>query len=172
MNQLLASLYISHIKTPLGTLIAISNTHSLHLLEFEESCNILHKKRSLQFPQLTTGEPEPIISIKEELHHYFSGSLKTFKTPIQLSGTYFQRRVWSELSLTPYGSTRSYKDQAQAIGMPAAFRAVANANGANKLAIIIPCHRILCHNGKLGGYSSGIHRKQWLLQHEQSKQIS
>ncbi|NRA73561.1 MAG: methylated-DNA--[protein]-cysteine S-methyltransferase [Rickettsiales bacterium] len=109
-----------------------------------------------------------IQSIQLELQAYFSGKLKTFKTPIHMLGTSFQQEVWYELLNTPYGKTRSYLSQAKSIGKYKSVRAVANANAANQLAIIIPCHRIINNNGKLGGYSGGLIRKKWLISHEQT----
>lgn len=74
--------------------------------------------------------------------------------------------VWQELINIPYGETRSYLNQAKALGKPTSYRAVANANGMNQLAIIVPCHRIINSNGELGGYGGGLHRKEWLIEHE------
>ena len=84
-------------------------------------------------------------------------------------GSPFQKIVWEELMRITFGETRSYGDQAAAMGKPTAYRAVANANGANQLAIIIPCHRIINTNGELGGYGGGISRKKWLINHEKQK---
>ncbi len=122
--------------------------------------------------QLTTtstiipGHTNPIASIKAELNSYFNGSSKEFKTPFHPLGSSFQNLFWSELMRIPYGQTRSYADQARAIGKQTAYRAVANANGANQIAIVIPCHHIINSNGNLGGYSGGVNRKKWLIWHE------
>jgi len=94
---------------------------------------------------------------------YFDGKLKEFQTPLFLLGSPFQKQVWEALNKIPFGETSSYLDIAKRIGRPAACRAVAQANGANQLAIIIPCHRVINHNGELGGYGGGITRKEWLL---------
>ncbi len=102
---------------------------------------------------------------------YFNGSLKEFKTPIHTLGTQFQKLVWLELTRVIYGSTKSYREQAKAISKPMAFRAVANANGTNQMTIVIPCHRIINSNGSIGGYSGGIARKKWLLEHEKSGKL-
>ncbi|HEV7737443.1 MAG TPA: methylated-DNA--[protein]-cysteine S-methyltransferase, partial [Chlamydiales bacterium] len=102
-------------------------------------------------------------SLQEELAQYFAGNLQTFKTPVHFTGTPFQVRVWEELQKISYGTTISYAMLAANIGKPTAFRAVARANGANKLAIIIPCHRVIYANGALGGYSGGLARKPQLL---------
>ncbi len=103
---------------------------------------------------------------------YFKGKLREFNTPIHLMGTSFQAQVWNQLLKIPYGETRSYLEQAKAIKKETAYRAVANANGANQLAIIIPCHRIINNNGKLGGYGGGTEKKKWLLEHEKKSKLS
>jgi O-6-methylguanine DNA methyltransferase len=108
-------------------------------------------------------------AIMRELEAYFAGIIQEFKTPLflfSLIGSPFQKRVWEELQKIPRGETRSYAEIAKAIGKPSAFRAVALANGANQIAIVIPCHRVINSNGDLGGYGGGIKRKEWLLKHE------
>lgn len=146
------------IETPLGTMMALADEKALFVLEFAD--------RIEEHPEITPGNSDPLRSIEAELNSYFNGTLKEFKTPLHISGTPFQKLVWAELLKIPYGETRSYLEQATAIGKKSAFRAVANANGANKIAIVIPCHRIINNNGALGGYGGGLARKQWLLDHE------
>lgn len=109
----------------------------------------------------------PIRFIEEELKGYFDGSLRHFTTPLFQGGTSFQRSVWDKLAAIPCGETESYQDLAVSLGKPTAYRAVAQANGANQLAIVIPCHRVINASGELGGYGGGLTRKSWLLQHEQ-----
>lgn len=161
----------SWIVTKLGPMIAVSDDNGLYLLEFFERRAL---KREIENLRITTkseiipGITDPIKSIEYELNHYFEGNLKEFKTPIHILGTPFQQQVWRELISIPYGHTRSYGAQAHAIGKPTAYRAVANANGQNQIAIVIPCHRIINSNGNLGGYGGGINRKQWLINHEQT----
>lgn len=159
----------SWIDTPLGPMIAVSDDEALYLLEFvgtrgldREIERLRQKTKSAMVPGLT----QPISSIENELKLYFSNQLSNFKTPVHLLGSAFQQRVWKELKKIPMGETRSYFDISVAIGNPQANRAVANANGANQLALIIPCHRVINKDGKLGGYSGGIKRKEWLLNHE------
>ena len=162
-------LYASWIDSPLGPMLAVANKEHLYLLEFVQRKGL---EREIERMRLKTksiilpGAPEPIKSIKEELQLYFSGKLKIFKTPIYIYGTDFQKKAWEALIKIPYGTTRSYKEQAAIIGKASAFRAVANANGSNQLAIIIPCHRIINSDGNLGGYGGGLHRKKWLLDFE------
>ena len=108
----------------------------------------------------------PIFQIRAELKQYFEGTLQIFTTPLALQGTPFQVDVWKVLQEIPFGATKSYQEVAVLIENPLACRAVGLANGKNPFALIIPCHRVVNANGLIGGYSSGIKRKKWLLQHE------
>ncbi|PKN03776.1 hypothetical protein CVU75_00465 [Candidatus Dependentiae bacterium HGW-Dependentiae-1] len=163
------ALYSSHIETPLGTMLAIADNTSLYLLEFTDRTGLNNEiQRLLEKTKatLTPEETAPLMTIESELQNYFAGTLKKFTTPLFLSGSPFQKTVWLELQKNPYGQTRSYKNLATAVGNPNACRAVAQANGANQLAIIIPCHRVINANGNLGGYSGSAARKKWLITHE------
>lgn len=104
--------------------------------------------------------------LTHEMAAYFSGGLKRFSMPVVLGGTAFQRQVWQALSQVVYGSTQSYADLSYVIQRPTAWRAVARANAANLLSVLVPCHRIICSDGRIGGYSAGCQRKKWLLTHE------
>ena len=98
-----------------------------------------------------------------QLRAYFAGQLRRFELPLDLAGTEFQKRVWLELTRIPYGETRSYQEMAKAVGAPKAVRAVGAANGANPVAIVVPCHRVIGANGKLTGYGGGLPLKRRLL---------
>jgi len=157
------------IDTPLGPMIAIADDDALYLLEFVDRRGLeleVKKMRQRFGSAVVPGHAAPIHMIEQELGQYFDGSLTHFKTPLNLKGSPFQQRVWQELLKIPLGETRSYSDIARSIGKPTAFRAVANANGANQLAIIVPCHRVVNLDGRLGGYGGGVARKKWLLEHE------
>jgi len=159
----------SWLDSPLGPMLAISDEKALYLLEFIEKRKLEREIERLKIKTnsaIILERSAAIDSIEEELANYFAGSLKIFKTPIHMLGSPFQKIVWQELMQIPYGETRSYLAQAEAIGKPTSYRAVANANGANQLAIIIPCHRIIRENGELGGYGGGIAGKQWLINME------
>jgi AraC family transcriptional regulator of adaptative response/methylated-DNA-[protein]-cysteine methyltransferase len=161
----------SWVDTPLGPMVAIADDHALYLLEFFNRCELERKVESLKQKTKSTivpGYTSPIDSIKNELRHYFEGKLKTFKTPLFFLGSPFQKQVWQALQNISYGQTLSYAELAKAIGRPTAFRAVAQSNGANQLALIVPCHRVINTNGQLGGYASGVTRKEWLIHHEKS----
>lgn len=159
------------LDTVLGPMIAIADDKQLYLVEFvdrrglEREVERLRKRTKFA---IIPGRTAPIDSIEDELKQYFEGTLTTFKTPLFLLGSPFQKSVWEELLKIPQGETRSYSELAAKLGRPTAFRAVANANGANQLCIVIPCHRVINSNGELGGYGGGLARKNWLLKHEKT----
>ncbi|BCA94481.1 6-O-methylguanine DNA methyltransferase [Legionella antarctica] len=160
----------SWVDTRLGPMLAIADEDALYLLEFVDRRGLEHEVEQLRKKTksvIIPGSCLPIISIEKELNAYFEGNLNEFVTPLHLLGSPFQKLTWQGLLKIPYGETRSYSKQAEVIGKSSAIRAVANANGANQLAIIIPCHRIINLNGDIGGYGGGIVRKKWLIEHEQ-----
>jgi O-6-methylguanine DNA methyltransferase len=146
---------IAYLQSPTGLIEIQSNNSQITALEFikekryEEKTNPLLKETLIQ------------------LREYFAGRRKTFNLPLELNGTDFQNRVWKELLKIPYGETLSYGELARKIGNEKASRAVGYANNRNRIAIIIPCHRVIGINGKLIGYKGGLWRKKWLLEHEQ-----
>ena len=159
----------SWFDTVLGPMIAVSDDQRLYLLEFADKPGLDLELESFKLQtESGTGQSHavPIESIKIELKSYFEGRLTVFKTPLCLRGSPFRTLVWEELLRIPYGQTRTYAQQSEAIGKPKAYRAAANANAANQLAIIVPCHRVINSNGGLGGYAGGIMRKRWLIDHE------
>lgn len=162
-------LYTAEIETPLGSMVAIADTHALYLLEFTDCRHLAREvervKRRTKLAMIP-GRTPVIDSIEKELQQYFAGALTEFKTPLVFLGTDFQKTVWHALRNIPHGETRSYADLAKAIGRPKAYRAVARANSTNQLPIIVPCHRVINTNGDLGGYSGGVSRKERLLQLE------
>jgi AraC family transcriptional regulator, regulatory protein of adaptative response / methylated-DNA-[protein]-cysteine methyltransferase len=161
----------SWIDTKLGPMLAIADDHALYLLEFVDRRGLEREIERLRLKTksaIIPGHNFPIDCIEKELMLYFEGQLTVFKTPLCLLGSSFQKSVWAALQKIPLGKTRSYLDIAKEIGNPLSFRAVANANGANQFAIIIPCHRVINTNGALGGYGGGIARKKWLLDHEKN----
>ena len=104
-----------------------------------------------------------------QLTEYFAGARRDFDLPLRPQGTSFQQAAWQQLQRIPYGSTISYAEEAARLGRPTAYRAVGGANGKNPLPIVIPCHRVIAADGSLGGFSAGLAKKQWLLDHEQSQ---
>ena len=115
------------------------------------------------------GDHPLMQQVKKELDAYFDGSLRVFSAPLQAPGTGFQEAVWEALREIPYGEMRSYADIASLIGQPGAVRAVGRANGDNRIAIVIPCHRVVAADGELTGYGGGIWRKEYLLAMEQAQ---
>jgi len=157
------------LDTRLGPMIAIANESGLLLLEFVDRRGLereVERLRNKTKSAIIPGRTKPIDLIEKELEQYFQCGQKKFTTPIVMLGSNFQKSVWHELIKIPPGETRSYADIAKAIKQPSAYRAVARANGANQLAIIIPCHRVINSDGELGGYGGGLTRKAWLINHE------
>lgn len=113
-----------------------------------------------------TNKNKIIDDCLSQLDQYFAKKRKNFEIPLDITGTDFQKKVWSELLKTPFGKTFSYLDIAIALGDKNSIRAVGNANGKNPIAIIVPCHRVIGADGKLVGYAGGIERKRWLLEFE------
>lgn len=107
-----------------------------------------------------------ILLAEKQLKEYFNGIRKEFTIPLDMHGPEFQKQVWQNLLSIPYGTRKSYMQQAIQLGNKKAIRAVANANGKNKIAIVVPCHRVIGSNGKLTGYAGGLEKKKWLLQLE------
>ncbi|WP_214849183.1 methylated-DNA--[protein]-cysteine S-methyltransferase [Exiguobacterium sp. s193] len=162
------------LDTPLGPMLAIADEEALHLLEFVDRRGLEREIERLRLAAravIVPGESIIFEQIGQELADYFGGTLIQFKTPRALYGTPFQRLVWAELERIPSGETISYQELAIRIGNPLAVRAVARANGANQLALVIPCHRVIRANGDLGGYAGGLARKATLLETERRKDL-
>lgn len=160
---------VNRMKTPLGPMIAAASERHLLLLEFvdrrmlESQISRLEKLCDAPF---VPGDNELLRETQRELDAYFAGRLQRFTVPYETPGTDFQQSVWRQLTTIPYGETRSYAEQAAAIGRPKAVRAVARANGDNRLAIIVPCHRVVGSDGRLTGYGGQLWRKKALLELE------
>ncbi|PKV67424.1 bifunctional transcriptional activator/DNA repair enzyme AdaA [Pontibacter ramchanderi] len=160
---------LNRLTTPLGPMIVCATEKGICLLEFVDRRMLETEFKDLQKllgATIVTGENQHIQQARMEVAEYFAGSRKTFTLSLDTPGTVFQNLVWESLSQIPYGETRSYQQQAELLGAPAAVRAVASANGFNRVALVIPCHRVIGKNGKLVGYGGGLERKQWLLEHE------
>ena len=170
-KQSSALLKATWLHTPLGAMLVIADEAALYRLDFLDTPGLLHAVNALcmkTYAALTPGITDPIKSLTEELCAYFTGELTAFKASFHALGSPFQQHVWRSLLSIPYGQAWSYKKQAEFLGKSSACRAVANANGANPLSIIIPCHRVIRSGGSLGGYGGGLSRKQWLIEHEKS----
>lgn len=159
----------TRIDTEIGTLIAGAVDEGLCLLEFNEPKRLnkeIEELKNYFKTDIEEGESPFLENIKSELLEYFKGTRREFTLPLVTFGTDFRKSVWQELLRIPYGTTRSYHEQSVALGSPGSIRAVANANGMNRISIIIPCHRVIGSDGSLTGYGGGIERKRWLLEHE------
>lgn len=146
--------FFDYYQSPVGLLKITCSEEYLVLLQFEGQ----------------PGEPANPNAVTElcllQLQEYFSGKRKEFDLPLNQTGTAFQQKVWDLLLLIPYGKTISYQALSKQYGDPKAIRAIASANGKNNIPIIVPCHRVIGSNQSLTGYSGGLWRKQWLLEHE------
>ena len=161
---------VSWFESPLGPLIAAANHRGVCLLEFTDRRMLQNQFLTLKklfSCAIVPGRNEHLNILEKELEQYFAGNLKQFSVPLVYPGTRFQERVWNQLLRIPYGQTRSYEDLARQIDSAGSQRAVGHANGLNRIAIVIPCHRVVNKDGKLGGYGGGLWRKQFLLDLEQ-----
>ena len=161
-----ADLRADWLETPLGGMIAIADTQALHLLEFVDRKALpagLRRLSAMAGGRIGLGRTEITAQTEAALGDFFAGRSGQLQVPVKLAGTPFQRRVWQELQRIPAGQTRSYAQLAQAIGQPSAVRAVAGANGANRLALVVPCHRVIGADGTLTGYAGGLWRKEKLI---------
>jgi AraC family transcriptional regulator, regulatory protein of adaptative response / methylated-DNA-[protein]-cysteine methyltransferase len=163
------------IQTPLGSMVACANSDGLCLLEFNDQKTLDSQMLDLAkrfSAKIVTEENQHLKRTKKELQEYFAGTRKEFTIKLQTPGTEFRNHVWQVLQDIPYGKTLSYKEQAIAIENPKAIRAVASANAQNRIAIIIPCHRVIGADGSLTGYAGGLHRKKWLLDFESKTKMA
>lgn len=143
------------IKSPLGFTKIIGNENGI------TSVTVLNSEE-----KITDVIPTELEDCVIQLNEYFEGTRKQFDLKLNAEGSSFQKKVWKQLKEIPYGKTISYLELSKQLGDVKAIRAVANANGKNPLWIIVPCHRVIGSNGSLAGYAGGLHRKKWLLEHE------
>ncbi len=155
--------------SPLGEITACASPHGVCLVEFHDrralatELKFLREHFGTEFPE---GDSPHLAQLREELAAYFAGELRTFTVTLDAPATPFQRRVWDALLRIPLGQTASYLSLAKSLNAPSATRAVARANGHNRIAILIPCHRVIGSDGSLTGYGGKLWRKRWLLDHE------
>ena len=159
----MSTVWFSPYSSPIGQLLLAASEHGLCALEFDFQGKRLAKAGERESWQRSDSHLDPW---RRELDAYFAGKLHDFKQPLDLHGTDFQLRCWNALLAIPYGETRSYADQARAVGSPRGFRAVGMANHDNPIAIIVPCHRVITSDHKLGGYGGGLDVKEKLLDME------
>lgn len=147
--------HIAYYQSPIGLIELVEEDGYLTAASF------MDEQKSQ--PTATTPLLQKVL---QQLDNYFAGKLKQFELPLRPAGTAFQQTVWNQLIQIPFAETITYLHMAKRLGNVKAIRASASANGKNPLAIIIPCHRVVGADGKLTGYAGGLHRKQWLLEHE------
>jgi AraC family transcriptional regulator of adaptative response/methylated-DNA-[protein]-cysteine methyltransferase len=158
------------LETPLGPMLAIAGDRGLELLEFVDRRALETELRELRRSLcgvIVPGDHPILRQTRKELSEYFESRRREFTMPLNQRGSEFQLKAWGALCRIPYGETRSYSDMAREVGSPAAVRAIGRVNGQNRIAIIVPCHRVIRADGTLCGYGGGRWRKQWLLEHEQ-----
>lgn len=150
----------AYMDSPLGTLEITGSHGVIFSMQFQDEPK-----------QRTSKIPPSLKECTDQLSEYFSGKRKKFDIQLQPNGTSFQRHVWDELLKIPFGKTISYLQLANRLGDEKKIRAAASANGKNPIAVIIPCHRVIGSNAELVGFSGGLWRKQWLLDHENGQQL-
>jgi AraC family transcriptional regulator of adaptative response/methylated-DNA-[protein]-cysteine methyltransferase len=156
----------SLLTSPLGPIVVAASPTGVALTEFADRRAIKGQAAALvrnTGMAVAPGSNEHLERLAVELGEYFRGTRRTFEVPLDMPGTEFQRTVWAELLRIPYGETRSYEQIAESIGRPGAQRAVGRANGQNRVAVLVPCHRVIQKGGGLRGYGGGLWRKRWLL---------
>lgn len=164
-------IYLQVLETPLGNMLACATDKGICLLEFIDRRAFVTELKDLKRllrASIEAGTNQHLIALEKQLNEYFLKTRKVFDLPLITPGTEFQNIVWKKLMDIPYGETRSYKEQSIAVGNSGAIRAVGTANGANRIAIVIPCHRVIGEDGSLTGYGGGLKRKRWLLDFESS----
>ncbi len=165
------AIQVNRLLSPLGPMVVASDNRQLFLLEFAD-----RRMLETQFKRLAAltkrlivpGENPVMQKTQKQLDEYFQGTRQEFSLPLFRGGTDFQLSVWRELQRIEFGNSRSYESIAISLGKPGAQRAVGKANGDNRIAIIIPCHRVIRSNGELSGYGGGVRRKEWMLEHEKA----
>jgi O-6-methylguanine DNA methyltransferase len=172
------SIFMTRIDTPIGEMLGGATENGICLVEFKERKNLESQLSGVSAyfkKELIKGNNQHLLKLQEQMNLYFLKKLKKFDLPLDLAGTAFQKSVWEALLKIPYGSTVSYLELSKTMGNVKAIRAVANANAANKIAIVIPCHRVIGADGSLTGYAAGLWLKKRLLHLEDlsgNKQLS
>ena len=171
MKPLPEKIFIEEFKTEQGPMLVCATKKGVCLLEFTDRKNLQNEFQDLckrLAAEIVSGSNSHSDLAKKEVQLYLSGDLQNFSVELDTPGTDFQQRVWQTLRQIPYGKTWSYAEQAEKMMSPRAVRAVAAANGMNRIALMIPCHRVIGSDGSLTGYAAGLPRKKWLLEMEKA----
>ncbi len=157
--------HLRAVETPIGPMTLGATREAVVLADFTDRAMMPVQLAAVRrrIGPTTVGSTPLLAELEAQLRAYLAGERRTFDLPTDVPGSPFQESVWAELRAIPYGSTISYRELAARVGVPAASRAVGRANGSNRLAVIIPCHRVVASGGGLGGYGGGLPAKRWLL---------
>ena len=156
----------SILNTPLGWMLVVATPHGIRRLAFADQQSKLVEILETFHPECTIVDPDPLQTFANVITGWLKQPTNNLEVPLDIAGTDFQKQVWGELRKIPAGQTSTYSEIAKRISRPRAVRAVASACGANPVALVIPCHRVLGSDGKLCGFRWGLKRKEWLLKHE------
>ena len=160
-------LLFDSLQSPIGTLFIVAREGKLVSLDFDGYEERMHRLLKPRYPEAIFENTKDPCGFTTRMQRYFEGDMGVLETfEVETGGTPFQQEVWMALREIPAGSTWSYAQLARRVGRPTGFRAVGAANGLNPVAIVLPCHRVIGSNNSLTGYGGGLHRKRWLLQHE------
>jgi O-6-methylguanine DNA methyltransferase len=162
-------IYYRILSTPIGEMLAAESDCQICLLEFVDNRSpktVLRPLEKKNTREMTAKDTPLLKKLDDQLASYFDGKLRDFDLPLSFTGTDFQKKVWKRLCQIPYGQVVNYGWIASRIGSPDSSRAVGRANGANPIAIVVPCHRVIGKDGQLVGYGGKLWRKKWLLEHE------
>jgi len=160
-------LLLDRVASPVGTMLVVTDGEALRALDFHDYEPRLHRLLRLHYGACALIPGDSLAAVRDGLGAYFAGELTALdRLPVRTGGTAFQRAVWAALRPIPAGTTTTYGKLALQLGKPAASRAVGMANGANPVAIVVPCHRVVGADSSLTGYGGGLPRKAWLLEHE------
>jgi len=155
------------IDSPIGTILAVTDGSALHALDFHDYIERMRRLLRVHYGEVELVEEPDALGLRDRIERYFAADFSAFDgLPLLTNGTPFQRSVWDALLTIPVGATTSYGALARSLGDVKATRAVGLANGANPIAIVVPCHRVIGADGSLTGYGGGLQRKEWLLRHE------
>lgn len=161
-------LWLDRVESPVGRMLVVTDARGVvHALDFADYEPRMRRLMRLRHGVSDLSEGRQAGPVRAALAAYFDGDATALDgLPLETGGTAFQQAVWQALRAIPHGQTRTYGQLAETIGRPTAVRAVGLANGANAIAVVVPCHRVIGRDGTLTGYAGGLERKQWLLRHE------